>query len=241
MATTLLNEPNPELLFSRTAESLLRYLAPLAAQREVVIGLCGGRSVVGLIKAIKTLTADDASGDYRKVLTRAHFFMNDERLVPLDHVDSNYGMLDKGLFQELIASSIVTPLQLHPFTPDASRTDYGTAEYSERLRSYGGHFDAVVLGVGEDGHVAGLFPRHPTLLRTEPGFLSFFDSPKPPAGRMTATLPLLQKAGTAVLLFTGEAKRDAWNRFNDPGIPAHECPSIFLKENERLIIATDLQ
>ena len=239
MPTILISEKNPEQLFAKTAQALLQHLAPIAADREVILGLCGGRSVVGLVKALKTL-ASEGSTEYRDVFRRAQFFMIDERLVPLDHADSNYGMLEKNLFQELVASSVVTQEQLHPFTPDPKHTDYGTAEYSEQLTRYGGRFDAVVLGVGEDGHVAGLFPRHATLQRHEPVFLSFFDSPKPPAGRMTATLPLLQEAGAAVLLFTGEAKREAWGRFNDPATPAHECPSIFLKENERLIIATDL-
>lgn len=243
MNQQLIADRDPSSLFQKTAQEILAHLAPLAAEREILIGLCGGRSVVGLVNALRTLAIDKVSGgpDLSQIFRKAQFIIIDERLVPLTDPDSNFGMLNNALFKDLIAAGIIDAEQLHPFIPDEKKTDFGTADYTSLFTSLGGRFDLVVLGVGEDGHVAGLFPEHPTLNRPERVFLSFFDSPKPPAGRMTATLPILQDAGATVLLFTGEAKRSALERFENSSTPPHSCPSIFMKSCQRLIVATDLK
>jgi len=72
---------------------------------------------------------------------------------------------------------------------------------------------------GEDGHVGALFPRHHSVEDRHHGFLVMHDSPKPPPGRMTASRSLLQTAGAAVVLFVGEAKREAYERFDDETCP----------------------
>jgi 6-phosphogluconolactonase len=242
MSYQTISEKDPTLLFNRTAAAIVAHLGPLAAQREIMIGLCGGRSVVGLVHAIRDQALNKTSGNQElsQIFEKAKFLIIDERLVPLSHPDSNYGMLDNSLFKDLVSAELITPSQLFPFIPDEKNADFGTAAYSKQFEALGGSFDLVVLGVGEDGHVAGLFPQHPTLNRNEKVFLSFFDSPKPPAARMTATLPILQDAGATVMLFTGEAKRSAWERFNDSTTSPYDCPSIFMKECRNLIVATDL-
>jgi 6-phosphogluconolactonase len=242
MGIQIVSSKVPEDLFQKTAVAFLSHLVPISKEREVMLGLCGGRSVVGLITAIKNFSfADSQAGkDVRALLNKVHFFMVDERLVPLTDPDSNYGMLKKNLFDDLLREGIVKPEQLHPFIPVKEEIDYGTSGYGKEFKQYSARFDGVVLGVGEDGHIAGLFPRHPTLKRAEPIFVSFFDSPKPPAGRMTATLPLVMDTVATVLLFTGEGKRNAWERFNAPSTPPEECPSIFMKGCQNLLIATDL-
>jgi 6-phosphogluconolactonase len=97
-----------------------------------------------------------------------------------------------------------------------------------------------VLGVGEDGHVAGLFPKHPVLQRREPTFFSFYDSPKPPPQRMTASAQLIREAELCVLLALGAAKKQAWERFVDPATTLEECPSVVGKETKRCVVVTDL-
>ncbi len=241
MAQQLIKEKDPTQLFQLTAEALFTELERLSTREHLVLGLCGGRSVVGLLTALRGwFLSGSISTKRSELLKRLQFFMVDERLVPLTDEQSNYGMLKKNLLDDLIEKGVVRSEQLHPFTPRSEVSDYGTDLYLNELNRFGGAFSAIVLGVGEDGHVAGLFPNHPCLQRPEPLFLSYFESPKPPQERMTATLSLLRTAEVAVLLVTGEAKRDAWFRFQKEETEVHECPSVFAKEIPTLIVATDL-
>src|SRR5690606_11776660 len=94
--------------------------------------------------------------------------------------------------------------------------------------------DLVIYGMGEDGHLASLFPGHPALFAK--GRVAHVpDSPKPPPERMTLTFDLLRAAGRALLVVTGEAKRPALQRVlaGDPELPANILPE--------LTIVTDLE
>jgi 6-phosphogluconolactonase len=225
-----------ERAFERVAQEIFALFQTKATTEPLVLGLCGGRSVVGLLKALRTVSAQLPAG----LLKRVQFFMVDERLVPLNDEQSNYGGLDRLLFQELIASAAIEPAQLHPFKPDERQPDYGCSAYAAELRRYGGRFTCVVLGVGEDGHVAGLFPQHPLLQRAEPTFFSFFDSPKPPAQRMTCSRALIATADLAVVLALGDAKREAWERFQGEATTEADCPALFARQAQECVVVTDL-
>ena len=220
--------------FRFACERLVAFIADQPDQ--VVLGLCGGRSVVGILEALRDLKGQEVSIALEKV----HFFMVDERLVPLTDEYSNFGGLQRLLFADLLERELIKSSQLHPFNPKPDQPDHGTSEYMRELHRFGGKFDAIVLGMGEDGHVAGLFPNHPVLQRTERQFFSFYDSPKLPPARMTASVPLLTDARLAFLLATGEGKRAAYARYNDDKTPFEECPSRLVKGCAEVIIVTDL-
>jgi len=202
----------------------------------LTIGLCGGRSVVGLLRALR----DEAHNQPKDLLSRIQFFMVDERLVPLTDERSNFGGLKAQLFDRLVGEGAISENQLHPFNPDPSKSDYGCAEYMRELEGFGGVFTVTVVGVGEDGHIAGLFPRHPSLARQEMGFLTFHDSPKPPPDRMTASRPLVEASDLAVVLLLGEGKRDAWNAFNQSESSVISCPALIAKGARECLVVTDL-
>jgi 6-phosphogluconolactonase len=227
---------NLDAAFDEVATAIFTEFARKPKDEAIVLGLCGGRSVVGLLQALRR-----SSGSLSKeLIRRVQFFMVDERLVPLTDEQSNFGGLQKLLFDELIKQGVLDPSQLHPFVPDASQPDYGCNKYYAELQSYGGRFTCIVLGVGEDGHVAGLFPGNAVLEDTKSGFVPFLDSPKPPAGRMTATLQLLASAELAILLVLGEAKREAWVRFQDPQTRVLDCPSVFIKGLRQVLVVENL-
>jgi len=110
----------------------------------------------------------------------------------------------------------------------------------QELKLVGGRFDVVVLGMGEDGHVAGLFPRHPALVQPGRSFIPFFDSPKPPPERVTASRELVTTASLVVLLALGEAKRAAWDAFSSSAVTVVECPAKMVEAMERCVVVSDL-
>jgi 6-phosphogluconolactonase len=142
----------------------------------------------------------------------------DERCVPFGHADSNRGSAHRaGLLDPDDPPAVDRALVLDGETPDASRTRAEAA----LLLDFGGAIDVALLGMGEDGHIASLFPGHAVL--SERALVALVrDSPKPPAERVTLTLPALRTATTSVLIVTGEAKRDAVTRLaqGDRRLPA---------------------
>jgi 6-phosphogluconolactonase len=153
----------------------------------------------------------------------------DERCVPSDDPASNQGEARRlGLVPDCTKI-----LPLWSDDPAANPAD-ACARVQEGLAAhFADGLDVALLGLGEDGHVASLFPGHPALASSDP-VLHIPDSPKPPPARMTLGLSLLRHAGLCVLLATGEGKRDALNRLRrgDPALPASAL--------ERLVVFTDL-
>ena len=72
---------------------------------------------------------------------------------------------------------------------------------------FDGGLDIALVGLGNDGHIASLFPGHPAL-DVDDLALAVHDSPKPPAARISLTLPVLQRAGTLIVLARGKGKAD---------------------------------
>lgn len=144
----------------------------------------------------------------------------DERVVPFDHPDSNRGAAWRaGL---LTPPGLELALVLEGETPEAASARVGAA-----LRTaFGNGLDVLLLGMGEDGHIASLFPGQawggPDPVRIVP------HSPKPPSLRLSLSLPFLQTARRAILLATGEGKRKALQRLKagDPTLPATHLPDL---------------
>lgn len=219
------------------AKRIFGLLGSCAAQQPLVLGLCGGRSVVGLLQAM----LDESRNQPQDSMRRVQFFMVDERVVPLSDPQSNFGGLKKQLFEKLLEDGLILEDQLHPFDAAHGNAERACQEYESELNRFGGNFTVTVLGMGEDGHVAGLFPNHPVLAGTERAFYSFDDSPKPPPHRMTASARLVCQSSLVILLALGEAKRDAWNRFQAPSVSLTDCPAKMVTQARECVVVTDLQ
>ena len=152
-------------------------------------------------------------------------WLGDERAVPPDDPASNFRMIR----ESLLAPAAVPDEQAHRVRGElgaqAAAAVYA-AELRRRLPLAAGRipvFDLALLGLGEDGHVASLFPRHPALETRGRACVAVLDAPKPPPERVTVTLDVLRAARRIVVLATGEDKRAAVAAAlagPDPAVPA---------------------
>ncbi len=142
---------------------------------------------------------------------RVSILFGDERCVPPDHPDSNYRMAREALLDRVAPATIYRmPAELGP--------DEGAALYAHVVAAVA-PLDVVVLGVGEDGHTASLFPSHPAL-KASGLAVGIRDSPKPPPHRVTLTLTALQAARRVIILATGAGKADAVARAKRQEVPS---------------------
>jgi 6-phosphogluconolactonase len=131
---------------------------------------------------------------------RVTVLFGDERCVPPDHPESNYRMAREALLDHVAPATVHRmPAELGP--------DEGAAEYS-RIVAELAPLDIVVLGIGEDGHTASLFPGYPEL-DAEGWAVGVRNSPKPPPERVTLTLQALRGARRVLILATGAGKAQA--------------------------------
>jgi 6-phosphogluconolactonase len=131
---------------------------------------------------------------------RVAVLFGDERCVPPDHPDSNYRMAKETLLDRVLPATIFRiPAELGP--------EEGADEYAEVVAN-AAPLDFVLLGVGEDGHVASLFPGHPAL-QADGLTVGIHDSPKPPPERVSLTLEAIRDAGRVMIMATGKGKADA--------------------------------
>jgi 6-phosphogluconolactonase len=145
-----------------------------------------------------------------------HIYFSDERCLPPFDPARNSNMA-AGVWLNRVP---IPPLQLHVI-PGELGANEAAQQYSEGLRAVG-DFDLVLLGLGEDGHTASLFPGHKWgEAPGSPDTLAVFDSPKPPPQRISLSASRLSRARQVIFLVNGESKRkavEAWRAGKD--IPA---------------------
>jgi len=142
---------------------------------------------------------------------RVTVLFGDERCVPPDHVDSNYRLARESLLDQ------VAPGTVHRMAGELG-PDEAAAEYSRVVAGLA-PLDIVVLGIGEDGHTASLFPGHPEL-SAKGWVVGVRNSPKPPPERVTLTLPALRGARHVIILATGAGKADAVAKAKRQEVPS---------------------
>ncbi|MFA5937710.1 MAG: 6-phosphogluconolactonase [Sinimarinibacterium sp.] len=146
---------------------------------------------------------------------RVHFWWTDERWVSSDNPLSNQRAARAALLDRLAA----TPEQVHAVDVAAPSAEAAAADYERRLRQCFGDrpvFDVVLLGVGEDGHVASLFPGSPALACGRDWVVVERRAPKPPAVRVSLSLPALVAGRYHILLAQGAAKVAVVRRLHGP-------------------------
>ncbi len=210
---------------------------PSEAKAEIRLAIPGGSALAVVARAAPEL------GD---VWRRVALTWVDERCVPTASPESNRGeAIRRGVtplasgFSAPGARSL-SPARVLPLFEDGEAPEAALARVGRRyVDEFEGGLDIVVLGMGEDGHVASLFPGHAQTSADSVASVASIafvpDSPKPPARRITLTRRALATAAHTLLLATGEGKRSALQRLRagDPALPATGLPG--------LVVVTDLQ
>jgi 6-phosphogluconolactonase len=198
--------PSPEALADAAAERILAVLrAALDARGRAALVLTGG-ATPGL--TYRRLAARPDALDW----TRVHVFWGDERCVPPDDEDSNYRLARVTMLDALP----IPPTQVHRMACEDA-ADEAARAYAETLRAFFDgaepRFDVTLLGLGEDGHVASLFPGADALDERDEWVLPTEAPPTSPvAQRLTLTLPALDASRLVLFLVTGTKKRAALRR-----------------------------
>jgi 6-phosphogluconolactonase len=142
--------------------------------------------------------------------SKVHIFWGDERCVRPDHPDSNYRMAQLALL-DLVHLPIENIHRIHGELAPAQ----AAARYEDELHHFFGsralpRFDLILLGMGDDGHTASLFPGSAALLEQERWVLAVDHAapPLPLVPRITLTLPVLNAAANVIFLVSGSSKAE---------------------------------
>ena len=178
--------------------------AAVAARGKAYVALSGGSTP-------KQMGALLAREPFRSSIPwdKVEVFWGDERCVPLGSADSNAGEAMRG-YLDLVG---IPRENVHPWLTDPEASGAAAVEYEVNLRSAFGEqtglprFDLVLLGMGDDGHTASLFPHTAALQAEKPLAVANF-VPKLDADRLTLTRPVLNAGRDIVFLVGGPGKAD---------------------------------
>jgi 6-phosphogluconolactonase len=165
------------------------------------VALSGGKSPMEFY--VRLAGAKDFS-----LWSKTHIFIVDERFVPQDHPDSNFRML-----KELLLNDILIPEEnIHAIPTSKPELNQNREDYESHLTDFFHpepgdfpRFDFILLGVGEDGHTASLFPHHKETLELEQ-FCVSLESPNINYPRLSMTLPVINHAKHIFFIVVGEKK-----------------------------------
>lgn len=194
--------PSPDALANAAADYLAECI--MTSERPMTLGLAGGSTP----KATYGRLAEKAI-DWSTVT----MWLGDERWVPHNHPESNTRMVREALADKVVARLVA---------PDTAFGEPGDAagSYSRQLNDtfHNGRPDLVLLGMGDDGHTASLFPGTEALDADDDLYLANWVESKG-GWRLTASMPLLWSARELVFLVQGESKAGVLAEILDVGKP----------------------
>ena len=199
---------------AQAAAFTLDFRRQAAEQRgRFLIALSGGRTPEQVYEEL-TLRSSPASQEWQST----HFFFSDERCVPPDHPDSNYRLADHALFRPLN----IPQDHLHRMKGEHPDPHVAALEYEDVLRVVTNtvpagwpQLDLVLLGLGNDGHTASLFPGTDALQERR-RWVTVGQAPSGPRNRLTLTLGVINQATVVLFLASGESKADIVTRILEP-------------------------
>jgi len=194
--------PDAAAITRRAAELFVQAAREAVATSDAFsVALSGGSTP----KALYSLLAGDLGLRSQFPWEKTHFFFGDERHVPPDHADSNFRMANEALFSK----ALVKPSRITRIKGEYEDTEKAALEYEQALRGYFiieqgefPRFDLVLLGMGDDGHTASLFPGTKALYAPADRVVVRNWVGKLYTERITLTAPAINQANQVIFLVT---------------------------------------
>ena len=196
---------------------------------HVSCAISGGATALIFLSALR-----NASVDWQKIT----LFWTDERAVPPDDPESNYGLAERMLLSPLAARA-----------PRAIRMPADTSSLGDAALWYDDvlskelqdqPLDLAILGVGEDGHVCALFPGHKALLADDLRTVAIEDAPKPPRRRLSLTLKFVLQTKRIWLIAIGQRKLPALHAAINKTSPSTPL-ALLMRQAANVTVFTDQQ
>jgi 6-phosphogluconolactonase len=173
----------------------------VGARGYFTAALSGGRTPIDFYRAL-------SEGGKELPWVKTHVFLADERFVPANDEESNYRLV-----RECLLNQVDIPKNnVHRVDTDETILEVAAEKYEEDIQNFFGierdripEFDLIMLGIGEDGHTASLFPGTRSLEEKKRVAIPVV-SEKPPQKRISLTLPVLTNARRIMFLVTGLKK-----------------------------------
>nr|WP_315033097.1 6-phosphogluconolactonase [uncultured Chryseobacterium sp.] len=196
------------------------------------VALSGGSSPKAIFKLLAT---PEYAGkvDWSKV----YFFWVDERWVPLNDDKSNAKMT----FEALLNHVPVNKDHIYPMYQDGILPEDYAKEYEQKIKKILGEegvFDFILLGMGDDGHTASLFPGEEVLNEKEKWVSAYYLKPQE-MFRITLTAPLINKAENILAIAFGESKKHALNEVINGEYNPVLYPMQLIEKKEGFLFFTD--
>jgi 6-phosphogluconolactonase len=197
--------PDGAALARSAADRLVAAVAGVLADRPVAhVVVTGGSTGIAVLRAVRDRAAEI---DW----SRVHIWWGDERFVGHDDAERNDVQADDALLRHVG----IPAAQVHRVSaadgPLGDDPDAAASAYADEIAAHAGDgellFDVLMLGVGEEGHTASIFPHSPAASDPRPA-CAVRDCPKPPPTRVTLTNQTLSRAGEVWLMTAGTGKAE---------------------------------
>jgi 6-phosphogluconolactonase len=231
--TQLIVMDDAHALYVRAAEEMAHFAGEaICTHGEFTLCLTGGTTPAATYELLATRF--HLSVDWKEV----QFFWGDERCVPPDDPASNFGMANRTMLSKLP----LRPEQIHRIRGEDD-PDHAASEYDNELRRYFGvdepgdcpSFNLLLLGLGENAHVASMFPHHPALHeKTRLALAVEVDAV--PSRRISVTMPLINNAERVMFLVSGENKAAAVKNALQGPLDPEQYPAQLVKPHSSQVV-----
>jgi 6-phosphogluconolactonase len=221
--------PDVAQLVDRAAQHVIQQLQSAIAQKgQATIALAGGSTPRPLYEILAQANLP---------WTQIQVFWGDERYVPADHPDSNYRMARLAWLDQVNFPSD----NIHPVTTTATDPVIAAQAYEQTLREVFGpqdipEFDVMLLGIGDDGHTASLFPQT-AALQVHDRLVTV--GAKDGAPRITFTFPVINRSALVLFLVAGASKQTALKQIFADQTDGQQYPASLVKPQGNLIWLLD--